>query len=79
MHHQVRLELASGFEKFLGRARHLDDSPDGDGIPVSFVGIIEFRDGKIARMTEYFANPFEAPAWRADLVERMEPASLSRG
>jgi len=24
-------------------------------------------------MTEYFANPFEAPAWRADFVERMEP------
>jgi hypothetical protein len=25
-------------------------------------------------MTEYFAIPFEAPAWRADFVERMEPA-----
>jgi hypothetical protein len=45
----------------------------GDGIPVSYVGIGELRDGKIARMTEYFANPFEAPAWRADFVERMEP------
>jgi hypothetical protein len=46
----------------------------GDGIPVSYVGIGELRDGKIAKMTEYFANPFEAPAWRADLVDRMEPA-----
>ena len=46
----------------------------GDGIPVSYVGIGELRDGKIARVTEYFANPFEAPAWRADFVERMEPA-----
>jgi hypothetical protein len=27
-------------------------------------------------MTEYFANPFEAPAWRADFVERMEPAKV---
>ena len=45
----------------------------GDGIPVSFVGIGELRDGKVARMTEYFANPFEAPAWRADFVGRMEP------
>ena len=45
----------------------------GDGIPVSYVGIGELRDGKIARVTEYFANPFEAPAWRADFVERMEP------
>ncbi len=46
----------------------------GDGIPVSYVGVGEIRDGKVARMTEYFANPFEAPAWRADFVEKMEPA-----
>jgi hypothetical protein len=31
------------------------------------------RDGTVARMTEYFANPFEAPAWRARFVERYEP------
>jgi len=43
----------------------------GDGVPVSFVSIGELRDGKVARMTEYFANPFEAPAWRADFVDRM--------
>jgi hypothetical protein len=46
----------------------------GDGIPVSYVGIGEIRGGKVARITEYFANPFEAPAWRAPFVERMEPA-----
>ena len=45
----------------------------GDGVPVSYVGIAEFRDGKVAKVTEYFANPFEAPAWRAGMVERMEP------
>jgi hypothetical protein len=48
----------------------------GDGIPVSYIGIGEVRDGKVFRMTEYFANPFEAPAWRADFVERMEPAGV---
>ncbi len=48
----------------------------GDGIPVSYVGIGETRDGKVTKMTEYFANPFEAPAWRADYVERMEPAKV---
>jgi hypothetical protein len=47
----------------------------GDGIPVSYVGIGEIRDGKVRKMTEYFANPFEAPAWRADFVERMEPTT----
>jgi SnoaL-like protein len=48
----------------------------GDGIPVSYIGIGEIRDGKVAKMTEYFANPFEAPAWRADFVERMETAKV---
>jgi SnoaL-like protein len=48
----------------------------GDGIPVSYVSIGELRDGKIARVTEYFANPFEPPAWRADFVERTEPARV---
>ena len=47
----------------------------GDGVPVSYVGIGELRDGKLVKTTEYFANPFEAPAWRADFVERMEPAT----
>ena len=43
----------------------------GDGIPVSYVGVGEMRDGKIAKMTEYFANPFPAPEWRAPFVEKM--------
>jgi hypothetical protein len=47
----------------------------GDGVPVSYVGVGEVRDGKVSKMTEYFANPFEAPAWRAEFVERMEPAN----
>jgi SnoaL-like domain len=48
----------------------------GDGVPVSYVGIAEFRSNLLTRMTEYFANPFDAPAWRADFVERMEPAGV---
>ena len=47
----------------------------GDGVPVSYVGVGELRDDKVSRMTEYFANPFEAPAWRAPYVEKMEPAT----
>jgi hypothetical protein len=43
----------------------------GDGVPVSYVGIGDVRDGKIWRMTEYFANPFPAPDWRAAFVEKM--------
>ena len=43
----------------------------GDGVPVSYVGVGEMRDGKVARMTEYFANPFPAPDWRKPFVEQM--------
>jgi hypothetical protein len=36
------------------------------------VVIFEFdRDGLIARETRYYTQPFEAPAWRAGLVEAM--------
>ena len=35
------------------------------------IQLIELRDGKVARLTTYFAAPFEAPAWRAKYVERM--------
>jgi hypothetical protein len=48
----------------------------GDGVPVSYVGIGELRDGKITRMTEYFANPFEAPEWRKPFVESAAPAAV---
>jgi len=42
----------------------------GDGVPVSYVGVGEIRDGKVAKLTEYFANPFPAPEWRAAFVEK---------
>jgi hypothetical protein len=36
------------------------------------IAIVELRDGKIWRETRYYAEPFEAPEWRAQWVERME-------
>jgi hypothetical protein len=36
-----------------------------DGRPVPTVSIMEFRDGKVIHETQYFAEPFEPPAWRA--------------
>ena len=36
-----------------------------DGRPVPTVSIMEFRDGKVVHETQYFADLFEAPAWRA--------------
>jgi hypothetical protein len=46
----------------------------GDGVPVSMVSIIELNgEGKIAKTTDYFASPFEAPEWRKQWVEQTEP------
>jgi hypothetical protein len=42
-----------------------------DGKPSYTVSIMEFRGDKVARETQYFADPFEAAAWRAQWVERM--------
>jgi ketosteroid isomerase-like protein len=42
------------------------------------VSLIEFRDGKISKITSYFGAPFEAPAWRAPYVEKAATATPSR-
>jgi ketosteroid isomerase-like protein len=41
-----------------------------DGATWWWVRMYELRDGRIARSTEYFAQDFDAPEWRAPLVER---------
>jgi SnoaL-like domain len=43
-----------------------------DGRPSYTVSVMEFSDGKVARETQYFADPFEPGPSRAHLVERME-------
>ena len=42
-----------------------------DAKPSYTVSIMEFRGDKVARETQYFADPFPAPAFRARWVERM--------
>jgi hypothetical protein len=46
-----------------------------DGKPMHTVNILEFRDGKVSHETIYFGDPWEPPAWRAQWVERFEPAT----
>ena len=41
-----------------------------DGSRYLGVSVFEFRDGKIVKETDYYAQPFQAPAWRAAWVER---------
>ena len=43
-----------------------------DGKPSYTVSIMEFREDKVARETQYFADPFPAPESRAQWVERMD-------
>ena len=40
-----------------------------DGVPTDSVSIMEFTDGLVTHETQYFADPFQAPAWRAALAE----------
>jgi hypothetical protein len=35
------------------------------------VSIMEFRDGKVVHETQYYGDPFEAPAWRSQWVQRI--------
>jgi ketosteroid isomerase-like protein len=42
-----------------------------DGKPSYTVSIMEFAGDKVSRETQYFADPFPAPAFRAQWVERM--------
>ena len=44
----------------------------GGGQVFDVVLLIELRDGKMWRDRRYYAEPFEAPEWRAQWVERIE-------
>jgi hypothetical protein len=50
----------------------VDYGDGGDGRVFDFVVISELRDEKMWRDRWYFAEPFEAPEWRAQWVEQME-------
>jgi limonene-1,2-epoxide hydrolase len=49
----------------------LEATLEYDGDRVYVCEIFEVRDGKLKRAREYFGEPFEAPEWRAQWVERM--------
>ncbi|MEV4510968.1 nuclear transport factor 2 family protein [Dactylosporangium sp. NPDC049525] len=47
-----------------------------DGVPTHSVSIMEFAGEHVVHETQYFADPFQGPAWRAALAEP-EPATAS--
>lgn len=52
---------------FEGQARY------ADGSVWHLVAMCRMRDGRIYREVDYWAEPFDPPAWRAAWVERVEP------
>jgi len=49
-----------------------------DGAPTYSVSIMEFVDGMIAHETQYFADPFGAPASRIAIAEPMPGREIRR-
>ena len=49
-----------------------------DGVPTYSVSIMEFADGQVMHETQYFADPFGAPASRAALAEPMPGRTIAR-
>ena len=43
----------------------------GEGRVFTVVVVFELKDGRIWRDTRYYAEPFDAPEWRAQWVERI--------
>ncbi|WP_221321266.1 nuclear transport factor 2 family protein [Actinoplanes sp. L3-i22] len=50
-----------------------------DGVPTHSVSVMEFASGHVVHETQYFADPFEAPAWRAALAEPMPDGAPGDG
>jgi tellurite resistance protein TehA-like permease len=48
-----------------------------DGVPTYSVSIMEFADEHVAHETQYFADPFGSPAWRAALAEPMPGRTIT--
>jgi SnoaL-like domain len=44
-----------------------------DGARWNLVALCRLRDGRIHRETDYWAEPFDPPDWRARWVERIHP------
>jgi len=38
--------------------------------PWQTISIMEFQNGRVIHETQYFCQPFEAPAWRSQWVEK---------
>jgi SnoaL-like domain len=49
-----------------------------DGAPTYSVSIMDFADDHVVHETQFFADPFGAPAWREALAEPMPGRTITR-
>jgi hypothetical protein len=49
-----------------------------DGVPTYSVSIMEFSQAHVVHETQYFADPFPAPAWRAAIAEPMPGRDVTK-
>jgi hypothetical protein len=49
-----------------------------DGVPTHSVSIMEFVGANVVHETQYFADSFDAPAWRSSLAEPMPDRRIER-
>ncbi|MFJ6569931.1 nuclear transport factor 2 family protein [Streptomyces sp. NPDC091292] len=49
-----------------------------DGVPTYSVSVMQFADGHVVHETQYFADAFGAPEWRAALAEPMPGRNITR-
>lgn len=55
-----------------GDVRVAEMELDYSGTKVFAVSVFEFRDGRLVHQTDWFGEPFPAPAWRAPWVELVD-------
>ncbi len=50
-----------------------------DGTPTCTVSIMQFSGDHVTRETQYFADPFDPPAWRSRWTEQRQTAAGHQG
>jgi ketosteroid isomerase-like protein len=71
--HFEGLRLGVGTRHRLGDTLVVEWSTDyGDGRVYRNVSVAELRDGQAVRVTDYWGEPFEPPAWRKPLADELE-------
>lgn len=74
--HFEGLRLGVGRRHRLGDTLVVEWSTDyGDGRVYRNVSVAELRDGEAVRVTDYWGEPFDPPAWREQLADSLEMPS----